>query len=234
MAASYLKQAIEAGLAAFVFTNASPAMPIWGGRSAFLGTSPFAFGTPGGETGPVILDMALSVTARGKIRRAAQKGLPIPLGWALDPEGRPTTDAQAGYDGIVLPLAGAKGSGLSLMMEILGGVMSGSAFGGQVRNQYFDFNEPQNVGHCFLALRPDLFMPQSEYGERMDELVARSKANPLAEGFEEILMPGEREARIEAEYLRDGIPLEADDVKALRSEAERAHAAMPQELAVAA
>src|SRR3546814_19303283 len=84
-------QAIEAGMAAYAFTSASPAMPIGGGREPFLGTSPFAFGTPGGDR-PVILDMALSVVARGKSRRAASKGEPIPIGWALDADGNATTE----------------------------------------------------------------------------------------------------------------------------------------------
>lgn len=233
MAASYLLQALDAGLAAFVYTNASPAMPIWGGRNPFLGTSPFAFAAPGGKRGPVVLDMALSVVARGKIRRAAAKGEPIPLGWALDPEGKPTTDAQKGYDGIVLPLGGAKGSGLSLMMEVVGGVMSGAAFGGEVRNQYFDFEVPQNVGHCFVAMRPDLCTGADEYRARMDELVERSKASPKAEGFEEILMPGEPEARIEARRLKEGVPLEADDVATLVSEAQRVGLDLPAALKTA-
>jgi L-2-hydroxycarboxylate dehydrogenase (NAD+) len=223
MAASYLRQAVEAGLAAFVFTNASPAMPVWGGRTPFLGTSPFAFGAPGGErSAPIILDMATSVVARGKIRRAAAAGEPIPEGWALDAEGRPTTDARAAYDGLVLPLGGPKGSGLSLMMEVLGGVMSGSAFGGEVGNQYRDHDRPQNVGHCFVALRPDLAVSADAYRTRLDALVERAKASPRLVEDRPILMPGEPEALIEAARLRDGIPLSAEDRAGLRGEAERA------------
>ena len=226
MAASYLMQAVEAGLAAYAFTNASPAMPVWGGREPLLGTSPFAFAAPCGDT-PVVLDMALSVVARGKVRRAAAKGEAIPLGWALDADGNPTTDAQKGYDGVVLPMGGAKGSGLSLMMEIVAGVMSGSAFGGAVGNQYKDFENPQDVGHCFMALRPDLFMPAEEYEARMGELRERCKTAPRASGVEEILLPGEPEARRHAERLRTGIPVEAADVDMLAGEAERAGVAMP-------
>ncbi len=113
IAASYLLQALGAGMAAIVFTNASPAMPVWGGRTPFLGTSPLGMAVPGGKV-PLVLDMATSVAARGKIRRAAQRKEPIPEGWALDAQGRPTTDAEAAYEGIVLPLGGPKGSGLSL------------------------------------------------------------------------------------------------------------------------
>src|SRR3546814_4580196 len=120
----------------------------------------------------------------------------------LDADGNATTDAQKGYEGVVLPMGGAKGSGLSLMMEIVAGVMSGSAFGGGVRNQYFNFDEPQDVGHCFIALRPDLFMPMETYRERMSELERRCKASPRASGFDDIQMPGEPWARTEAARLR--------------------------------
>lgn len=226
MAANYLLQATDAGLAAYVFTNASRAMPIWGGREPFLGTSPFAFAAPCGDE-PVVLDMALSVVARGKVRRAAARGEPIPLGWALDAEGNPTTDAQKGYDGVVLPLAGAKGSGLSLMMEIVAGVMSGAAYAGGVRNQYKDFDAPQDVGHCFIAFRPEAFAEPGGYEARMAELRRRAKDQPRAAGVDEILLPGEIEARSTAAKRRDGIRIEVEDVKMLADEAARAGVETP-------
>jgi L-2-hydroxycarboxylate dehydrogenase (NAD+) len=218
MATCYLLQAIDAGMAAMVLTNASPAMPVWGGRTAFLGTSPIAMGVPGGRL-PLLLDMATSVAARGKIREAAQRGEPIPDGWALDEEGRPTTDAEAAYRGIVLPVGGPKGSGLSLMIEALAGVISGAAFGGEVRNQYTDFDAPQNVGHLFLALRPDLFMPFDDYAARLDALVQRAKDCPLADGVEEILMPGEFGSRLAAKRRQEGIPLPTSDIEMLAEQA---------------
>jgi LDH2 family malate/lactate/ureidoglycolate dehydrogenase len=218
MAASYLLQALDADMAAIVFTNASPAMPIWGGRTAFLGTSPLAMAVPGKKV-PLVLDMAASVAARGKIRRAAQRKETIPPGWALDPEGRPTIDARAAYEGIVLPLGGPKGSGLSLLMEALAGVMSGAAFGGGVKDQYKDFEAPQNVGHLFIAMRPELFIGQEAYEARMKELVARAKASPLAEGFDEILMPGEGEERRAERGRREGLEFSAADIAMLREEA---------------
>jgi L-2-hydroxycarboxylate dehydrogenase (NAD+) len=225
MAASYLKQALDAGLAAMVLTNASPAMPIFGGRTPFLGTSPFAMAAPG-QT-PIVLDMATSVAARGKIRRAAQRGEAIPEGWALDEEGRPTTDAEAGYRGIVLPMGGPKGSGLSLLMEAFAGVMSGSAFGGEVRNQYDDFTTPQDVGHFFLALKPDLFLAKVDYEARMSALVGRAKATPLAHGYDEIMMPGEREERLAARRRRNGVTIPEADLTMLRDEARRIHVTSP-------
>ena len=224
MAANYLLQAVESGLAAVVLTNASPAMPVWGGRTAFLGTSPFALAVPGGRV-PLLLDMATSVVARGKIRRAAQRCEPIPEGWALDDRGVPTIDAEAAYRGIVLPLGGPKGSGLSLMIEALAGVISGAAFGGEVGNQYSDFQKPQNVGHLFLAFRPDLFMLREEYATRIDMLVDRAKACPLANGFKEIMMPGESEARLAEEQRRNGMKLQPADIEMLAKESATANVA---------
>lgn len=218
MAANYLLQAVEAGMAAMVLTNASPAMPVWGGRTPFLGTSPLAMAAPGGRQ-PLILDMATSVAARGKIRRAAQRAEPIPEGWALDDNGRATTDADAAYRGVVLPLGGPKGSGMSVMMEAMAGVISGAAFGGEVGNQYTDFDAPQNVGHLFLAFRPDLFVARDGYDSRIDALVERAKACPLAEGFDEILMPGEPEMRLSNERRQNGVPVAPADVEMLSREA---------------
>lgn len=217
MAASWLQQALDAGLGAMVFTNAPPLMPVWGGRTPFLGTSPFAFAAPGGKT-PLMLDMATSVVAFGKIRRAARRGEAIPQDWALDAAGQPTTDAQAALDGVVLPMAGPKGSGLGLMMELLAGVMSGSGYGGEVRNQNSNFSQPQNVGHAFITFRPDIALPLESYVSRADELVARAKASPLAEGFSAIHMPGERENQRAAEAERDGLTIGEQDLAMLEQQ----------------
>jgi LDH2 family malate/lactate/ureidoglycolate dehydrogenase len=223
MAACYLLPAVEAGFIGLVFTNASPAMPPWGGRQPFLGTSPFAVGVPGGAEGPYILDMAPSVAARGKIRRAARDGLPIPEGHALDAEGRPTTDPTEALKGVVLPIGGHKGAALSMLMDILGGVFTGAAFGGEVGDQYKHFDRPQNVGHFLLALRPGLFVGDDDFRSRMDRLVGRVRSQPLAAGFDEILMPGEPEARQEARRLSQGIPYRPADFQPL-VEAAEAHA----------
>lgn len=227
MAANYLLQAIDQGFIALVFTNASPAMPPWGGRSALLGTSPFAAGAPGGANGPFILDMAPSVAARGKIRKALRLGQPIPADYALDKDGRATTDPARALEGVVLPIGGAKGSGLSMLMDILGGVISGAAFGGDVGDQYKVFDRPQNVGHFFLALKPDLFIGLAEYLSRMDELLHRIHSAPRAEGFDEILVPGEPEARQEARRLKAGIPYRVNNLKPLIEEARRSGLSAP-------
>jgi LDH2 family malate/lactate/ureidoglycolate dehydrogenase len=223
MAACYVLQAIEAGYLALVFTNASRAMPPWGGREALLGTSPFAAGAPSGNEVPYALDMSPAVAARGKIRRAARRGETIPLGYALDAKGHPTTDPKAALDGgVVLPIGGPKGSAIAMLMDIMGGVISGAAYAGDVRNQFLDYDQPQNVGHFFLAMKPDLFVTKDEYFKRMDTLVQRVHNCPTAEGFSEILMPGEIEGRLEAARRRTGIPYNIKEVAALQQEAAKA------------
>lgn len=222
MAACYVLQAVDAGFVALVFTNASRAMPPWGGREALLGTSPIAAGAPGGKLAPFVLDMSPAVAARGKIRLAQKRGEKIPLGFALDAQGRPTTDPGAALEGVVLPIGGPKGSGLSMLMDIFGGVLSGAAFGGDVGDQYKAYDRPQNVGHFFLAMKPDLFVPIAEYRARMDTLVERVRACPRAEGFDEILLPGELEAREEQLRRRRGIPYGGSEIASLQEEAARA------------
>jgi LDH2 family malate/lactate/ureidoglycolate dehydrogenase len=222
MAANYVLQAIEAGFVSLVFTNASRAMPPWGGREPLLGTSPIAAGAPGGKFVPFVLDMSPAVAARGKIRRAARRGESIPFGYALDAEGHPTTDPVAALQGVVLPVGGAKGSGLAMLMDIFGGILSGAAYAGDVGNQDKDYDRPQNVGHFFLAMRPDLFISETEYRDRMDTLVQRVHDSPKAEGFSEILLPGEPEMREEEARRKNGIPYNAKEIAILQEEAAKA------------
>ncbi|HKA80163.1 MAG TPA: Ldh family oxidoreductase [Xanthobacteraceae bacterium] len=222
MAASYVSQALDAGMISLVFSNASPAMPPWGARTALLGTNPFAAGAPAGKHAPFLLDMSPAVAARGKIRRAERRGEKIPLGYALDADGRPTTDPKAALAGVVLPIGGYKGSGLAMLMDILGGVISGANFGGDVGDQYKAYDRPQDVGHFFLAMKPDLFVPAGDYRRRMDTLIERVRASPTAEGTDEVLIPGDPERRHEAERRKTGIPYSTGEVAALRDEALKA------------
>ena len=222
-ACNYALQAMDAGFIGIVFTNASRAMPPWGGREGLLGTSPIAVAAPAGKETPFDLDMSPAVAARGKIRRAARRGQPIPLGYALDANGRQTTDPNAALDGgTVQPIGGPKGSALAMLMDVMGGVISGAAFGGDVRNHFEDYEAPQNVGHFIMAMRPDLFVSRDEYSRRMDTLAQRVHANPTAEGFDEVIMPGERERRLEAKHRLIGVPFHARELAALQEAAARA------------
>jgi LDH2 family malate/lactate/ureidoglycolate dehydrogenase len=223
MAANYTLQAMDAGFIGIVFTNASPGMPPWGGREPIIGTSPIAAGAPAGKETPFDLDMSPAAAARGKVRRAARRGETIPVGFALDKHGRPTTDPNAALDGGVMqPIGGPKGSGLSMLMDVLCGVVTGAACAGDVGNQFRDYGRPQDVGHFLLAMKPDLFVSKDEYLKRMDRLAQRVHGCARAEGFSEVIMPGERERRFEAKYRRAGVPYHAKEVAELQKEAARA------------
>ena len=228
MAALYVLQAVDAGMIGLAFTNSSPAMPVWGGRSLFLGASPFAVAAPAARHKPFVLDMAMTVTARGKVRLAAERGEPIAPGIALDAEGRPTTDARAAMEGVLLPFGGAKGSGFGMLMEVMAGVLTGAAFGGEVKSLYFDLSGPQNVGHLFVAIRPDLFIPKDAFLDRMDALIERAKACQPAAGFEQIMVAGEPEARSRVARAVEGIPLTAEVYEALLEEASACDVAFPE------
>lgn len=228
MGASYALRAIERGFISLIFTNSSPAIPMWGGRTTFLGASPIAAGIPGGRHAPYVMDMAMTVIARGKIRLAAMKGDPIPEGLALDVEGNPTTDAAKAFEGVCLPFGGVKGSVLGTLMDLMSGVLTGANFGGEVKSLYFDQSGPQNVGHLFFAVRPDLFLSLTDFEARMDAFYARIKALPRAAGVEEILLPGEPEQRCEDQRRREGVPITANIVRDLTEEGARVGVAFPE------
>ncbi|KAI0387224.1 putative malate dehydrogenase [Hypomontagnella monticulosa] len=205
MAATYVLQALDAGMISLVFTNSAKQMPPFGGKETLLGISPFAAGAPSKDEVPYILDMAPSVVAKGKIRRAARRGEKIPYGWAYDVDGNPTDDPDVALNGSMAPIGGPKGSGIAILMDIMAGVLSGAAFGGDVGDQYKE-TRPQNVGHCFIAIKPDVFMSSENFRSRMDTLARRVHAVTPATGFEEVLFPGEPEYRLSIERSSQGLP----------------------------
>lgn len=206
--------AARQGCIGFMATNASPAMPPWGGRAKSVGTNPWSWAAPAGKHPPMVLDIANTAVARGKIHLARQRGESIPEGWALDEQGLPTTDPEAALAGVTLPMAGHKGYGIALMMDVLSGVLSGSAFGSAVAGP-FQNERPGRVGHFVLALNIDAFMPLGKFEQRQSEIIEALKRSPLADGFVEILYPGEREAKLEAKAATEGIALPIETVKAL-------------------
>jgi LDH2 family malate/lactate/ureidoglycolate dehydrogenase len=219
--AYYLLKAVQQDSIMIVMSNASQTMPPTGGVRPFIGTNPFSVGIPTGRHLPFILDMATSVVARGKIIVAAQKGEDIPLGWAIDKMGNPTTDAQEALDGSVLPMAGAKGYGIALFIDIICGVLTGAGFGRYVNNMYENWNEPQNVGHLFIAFDIKSFMPVEQFKERVDRYIEEIKAEPKASGIEEIYIPGELEHRCTLDRMDKGIIIPASVEKELRGWGER-------------
>lgn len=204
--AYFCKQATVAGMAGMAFTNTPSGIPPWGGREAYFGTNPIAFGFPAKEQ-PVVVDMSSSIVARGHIILAAKQGKPIPEGWAIDKDGRPTTDAKAALAGAVLPMAGPKGYAMALAVEVMSGILSGSAFGKEVGWIYDESTKPVDIGHFFIAMDVAMFMPFDSYVDRMDQMITEIKESPKAEGVEEIFIPGERRTLKANSRNKEGIPI---------------------------
>ena len=211
-AAYYVKRAIRRGFIGCAISNAPPNMAAFGGRERFLGTNPMGVGIPAGREEPLIFDASSSVVARGKIIVAAHRGQSIPPGWAIDPQGRPTTNAREALAGAVLPFGGPKGSAISFIIDILSGVLTGASFALHL-NTLEDLKTEQNLGQVFVAVRTDLFLPAAEFASRMDEILKMLKACPPAPDVAGVLVPGELEFRMESQNRTNGIPL-ADEVVA--------------------
>lgn len=206
MLAAYTMYAAENDCIALATTNSPPSMAPWGGREKFFGTNPFSYGIPTGSEMNIVFDMATSVVARGKIILAHMNHQKIPLGWAISKEGRPTTDTQEALEGLVLPVGGPKGYGLTFLVETLSSLFTGSLFGPHLPDYYKD-SRPLSVGQCFVVFRADLFRSLQEFKDTMDQMIAEIKSVALMEGVDRIYLPGEIEVEKTAERLAHGIPL---------------------------
>lgn len=224
----YVTQASDRGLIGVSASNSPVSMAVWGSRGRALGTNPISFAVPAGKHPAIVIDMSSSVVARGKIVEAAKRGDPIPEGWALDADGRPTTDSPTAEAGVVLPFAGAKGSAVAILVDILAGVISGAAYSTLINNLYAEFEKPQNNGQFTMALDVSSFMPPDQFAARMDGFIDLLKATPLAEGVPEILMPGEPELRKAETHRRSGVPLPVNVVEDIREVADSVDLALPE------
>ena len=199
----YAEQAVKKNLIVFCFTNAPPAIAPFGARKSLFGTNPVCFGTPTSNKIPFIFDSSVSIINRGKIRVAARNKKKIPEGVALDKYGKPTTDALKALAGVQLPIAGFRGSGFAWMVDILSGVLTGGNHGGKVKDPFDDFSGPQNIGHLFFLLKPNLFI--GNYSQRIKENIKRIKRLPKIKGVKEILYPGENKFRRYKKNLKRNI-----------------------------
>ena len=199
----YAEQAVKKNLIVFCFTNAPPAIAPFGARKSLFGTNPVCFGTPTSNKIPFIFDSSVSIINRGKIRVAARNKKKIPEGVALDKYGKPTTDALKALAGVQLPIAGFRGSGFAWMVDILSGVLTGGNHGGKVKDPFDDFSGPQNIGHLFFVLKPNLFI--GNYSQRIKENIKRIKRLPKIKGVKEILYPGENKFRRHKKNLKRNI-----------------------------
>ena len=186
----YAEQAVKKNLMVMVFTSAPPAVAPHGALKSLFGTNPICFGTPTGSKIPFILDTSISMINRGKIRVAAREGKKIPEGVALDKFGKPTTDPKKALEGVQLPISGFRGSGLAWMVDILSGVFTGGNHAGRVKDPFTDFSGPQNIGHLFFVIKPNLFVGNN-YNQRIKDNIKTIKKLPKIKGVKEILYPGE-------------------------------------------
>jgi LDH2 family malate/lactate/ureidoglycolate dehydrogenase len=202
-AAWWAQKMRDAGQIGIVVCNASPIVPPWQGREGRLGTNPICMALPG----PWLLDMATTTVAAGKIFKAFFNGQPeIPAGWAFDADGVPTTETAAAYKGMLMPLGGYKGSGLAMMVEILCGVLGGGAMANEIGGIRFR-GRTVRVSQTYIAIDIARFMPVEEFTARIEKLVGIMKSTAVAPGYDEVLVAGDPEWRIEAERRRDGIPV---------------------------
>ena len=185
----YAEQAVKKKLICMIYTNAPPAISPHGALKSLFGTNPICFGTPTGSKIPFILDSSMSMINRGKIRFAEKNNKKIPLGVALDKFGKPTTNAKKALQGVQLPIAGYRGSGLAWMVDILSGVFTGSNHGGKVKDPFVDFTGPQNVGHLFITFKTNLFV--RNYNSRIIDNIKKIKKLPKIRGIKEIMYPGQ-------------------------------------------
>ena len=205
----YTLMGARAGCVMLLTSNGGPAMAPWGGRRKIIGTNPWSIAAPAGSRAPFVVDMANTGVASGKIYLARNKRMPIPLGWAINSAGAPTTDPQEAIDGIILPMAEHKGYAIAAMVDMLSGVLTGSGFLSAVHSPY-KTAEKSNCGHLMIALDIQAFQPLAEFNARMEQFIAEIKAVPLATGFEEVFYPGEIESRNDARNRKEGIELPGD------------------------
>jgi ureidoglycolate dehydrogenase (NAD+) len=212
--------AAEAGFASMIGSNATTTIAPWGGSDARLGNSPLGFGVPGAPGRPFLLDMAMSVVARAKIRNALKAGQAIPDTWATDKDGRKTTDAKSALDGFLLPIGGHKGYGLALMVDLFAGLLSNAAYLSHVKSWVDAPDEPQNLGHFFLLIDTTRLGSVQWLTERMQDFSAILHGSPAAESDKPVIVPGEIELTNMARQRADGISVDPAVLALLKGHAE--------------
>lgn len=211
-ASYYAAMALDRGMIGICACNAAPNVAPFGGAKGLHGTNPIAYAAPGGQEPPIVLDIATSAAAHGQVNKAQRRGQAIPLGWAIDANGNPTTDPRSAAS--LLPFGGHKGYGIGILVDVLCGALAASTIATGVRQGDVD---REHAGQSFfmLALDPAAFGGAAEFRERIDTLSRDVHSVPPAEGFKEVLLPGELEWREERRRRADGIPLYDEDWTAL-------------------
>ena len=214
--AYYSMMALEHDMVGFAATNASPRLAPVGGSARVLGNNPWSVAVPAGRRPPIVLDMANSVVAAGRIRTFQREGKPIPAGWALNTDGEPTTDPGEALKGVLVAIGGYKGYGITLMVDLLTGVLANSSYGPRVKGIDQD-TEPGGIAHSFMAVDLAAFTDVAAFKARMDAYIDEIKSSKKARGSEVIYVPGEPEHLRVRERLEKGIPLDAAVLEELRA-----------------
>jgi LDH2 family malate/lactate/ureidoglycolate dehydrogenase len=182
-------------------------LPAWGGLDMLLSTNPIAVAVPAGDEAPVVLDMATTVAAYGKVKTKAQRGETMPEGWMMDRQGRPLTDPQRSSEGFLLPIGGYKGYGLALVFGLLAGTLNGAAMGRDVVDFNADDTTPTNTGHSIVAISVETFQPVAEFKKSVDLLARDLRKSERLPGVERIRLPGDGAREARQDRSRNGIPL---------------------------
>jgi LDH2 family malate/lactate/ureidoglycolate dehydrogenase len=224
-ASYYTRMPLKQRMAGFATSNNLPSLFVWGGLKRAISNPPFSISFPSRET-PFVLDICLGTVAWNKIYMRLQDGEDIPEGWAWDPDGKPTTNAEQAAKGSIIPIGGHKGSSLTLAVDLFTGVLGGFAFADRVGALLTNDRDPENSSCLMMAINVGGILGP-EVLERAEQLITWCKDSPLADGFSEILMPGEPEEKIRVQRLREGIPVSPDDVEALRELGEESGLEVP-------
>jgi LDH2 family malate/lactate/ureidoglycolate dehydrogenase len=213
----YAYLAAREGFASIIASNATTTIAPWGGKDTRVGNNPMGIGMPNPGGDPIILDIALSVAARAKIRKLLQQGQPMPEGWAADADGRPTTDPAKGLEGFLLPVGGHKGYGLAVMVDLLAGLLSGAAYLTHVQAWDKNPEAAQNLGHVFILIDTAKLHAADWMRERMADFGAILRSTPAADPAQPVMAPGDREMALHAKASREGVSVAAADLDAVRA-----------------
>ncbi len=216
----YANMAAENDMIGLSMCNVEPFMTVPGAKGRVLGTNPIAYAIPAGEEPTVFLDIATSAVAVSKVFAARARGEEVPPTWFVDADGNPSTDPSKIDDGAMLPMAGHKGYGIAVLIEVLSAVLTGSAVMSEVKSWVLDLPEPSNQGHAFMVINPSVFMPVEEFKTRVDAMIREIKSAPKALGATRIYLPGEMEWERREKFLKNGIELPSDVVANLKLMAE--------------
>jgi LDH2 family malate/lactate/ureidoglycolate dehydrogenase len=213
----YLFKAATDGFAAIIASNATTTIAPWGGKATRVGNNPLGWGVPNPGGDPVLLDIALSVAARAKIRAAAAADRTIPDTWATDSLGHPTTDPSAALEGFLQPIAGHKGYGLAVMVDMFAGLLSGAAYLDRVSSWSVNPERAQDLGHFFILVDAKLLTDESTLSSRVDDFASRLLSTPATNPTDPVRLPGQLEMQRYHDQIRDGVQIDDVDVQALRA-----------------